>query len=290
MPPDHSAMHAPRPTLMPPGLRRHARAFTSGLVLSGLLALAFPAHAADPATAPASKPAPAKKSPAAKSAAKKPAAPKDLYAVSKPASPADLFANLKHALDHHLLLTDRFYEDATLLRFFGAARTQWYKLPRPFLKNGKLLDMSAVISPEAEPPADGKPAAAKPAAPAVDVLYKLLLKDNLEKRRALIGMDIGRDPRANVDALINAFGRDGRVTNPNDNADPARPRPPTPGNHPLGNKLVSYDFDGLTGKGTINAFINGDGTVGNLILVEEQKEWTLAPIVTQPAAPRPPAD
>jgi hypothetical protein len=104
----------------------------------------------------------------------------------------------------------------------------------------------------------------------------------------MIGMDIGRDPRANVDVLIAAFGREGRVTSPDENANPARPRPPTPGNHPLGNKLVSYDFDGVTGKGTINAFINGDGTVGNIILAEEQKEWTLAPIVSQPAAlPKP---
>jgi hypothetical protein len=273
MPPDHSAMHAPRPALSPPGLRRCARAFTSWLALSGLLALACPAHAADPA--PAQKPAPAKKSPAAKSAAKKPAAPKDLYAVTKPASPADLFANLRHALDHHLLFADRFYEDATLLRFFGAARTQWYKLPRPFLKNGKLLDMSAVLNPEGE----------KAAATSVEVLYKLILKDNLEKRRAMLGIDIGHDPRASVDALITAFGRDGRVTDPNEGADPARPRPSTPGNHPLGNKLVSYEFDGLTSKGVLNAYINGDGSVGNLIVVEEQKEWTLAPIVSQPAAP-----
>jgi hypothetical protein len=163
-------------------------------------------------------------------------------------------------------------------------------LPRPFLKNGKLLDMGAVFSLDAEPGPDGNMPAAKPAAPAVDVLYKLLVKDNLEKRRALIGMDIGRDPRASVDALIAAFGREGRVTNPNEGADTARLRPPTPGNHPLGNKLVSYDFDGPASKGTINAFINGDGTVGNLMLVEEQKEWTLAPLVTQPVAPRPPAN
>jgi hypothetical protein len=245
-------------------------------------ALACPAgQAAEPAAAPA-KPAPAKKAAPAKADtkanAKAPAsksAAKDPYAVAPPKDPAALLANLKQALDHHLLLNDRFYEDQTLLRFFGAQQTRWMKLPRPFIKSGKLVGMDAVFTPAP----DAKSALA------IDILVKFINKETLEKRRALIGMDLGFDARANVDALIAAFGKEGRITDPGQGGDANRPRPATPGAHPLGNKLLSYDFDGPKSVGVLNAYINGDGVIGNLIITEEQKEWTLAPLVSQPSAP-----
>jgi hypothetical protein len=232
-----------------------------------LQAGALAAEPASPAPKPAAKPA-------AKPPAKKPAA-KDPYAVAAPTNPAALFANLKLALDQHLLLSDRFYEDQTLLRFFGARQARWMKLPRPFIKSGKLLGMDAVFTPAPD----------ARSTLAVDVLVKYVSKEALEKRRALIGMDLGFDARANVDALIAAFGKEGRVTDPGQGGDANRPRPTTPGSHPLGNKLVSYDFDGPKSVGVLNAYINGDGVIGNLIITEEQKEWSIAPLVAAPAAP-----
>lgn len=228
-----------------------------------------PAKAAPAPKAAADKPA---AKPSGKAPAKKPAAPKDPYAVTAPRDPAALFANLKRALDSHLLLSDRFYEDQTLLRFFGAQQARWMKLPRPFIKSGKLTGMDAVFTPAPD----------ARSALAVDVLVKYVNKETLEKRRAMIGMDLGFDARANVDALITAFGREGRVTDPNQGADPSRPRATTPGSHPLGNKLVSYDFDGPKSVGVLNAYINGDGVIGNLIITEEQKEWSIAPLVASP--------
>jgi hypothetical protein len=236
------------------------------LALACVLALAAPAAGAAPKK-PAKKPV--KK--AAKAHAK--AQAKNLYAgVKRPAAPAELLQNLRFALDHHLLLTDAFYEEKNLQRFFGNERARWYALPRPFIKSGKLQGFATVFT-----PAGG--------GMAVDVLVKYMVEGTREKRRALIGMDVARDPRATAETVVSVFGAEGHVVDPAAQTGD-RPAPATPGDHPVGNKLLSYEFDSPSSRGSLNVMINGDGTIGNIIAVEEQKQWRIAPPVVQPQAPQ----
>jgi len=225
-------------------------------VLSCLLAL-------EPGHAEAAPKKGAKKE-AAKTAAK------DAYAtVAKPAEPADLLRNLKFALDHHLLLTDSFYEEKNLQRFFGNERARWYKLPRPFIRSGKLQGFGGVFAPAG----DGM---------AVDVLYKYMVQGTQEKRRAMIGLDVVRDARATAETVVSVFGIEGHVVDPSTQDAPGRAWPLTPGNHPVGNKILSYEFDGPASKGSLNVMINGDGSIANIIVTEEEKLWSLAPLVALP--------
>ncbi|HEY4372364.1 MAG TPA: hypothetical protein VGN52_10595 [Burkholderiales bacterium] len=217
-----------------------------------MLALMLPAHAQ---AAPRKEPAKAK-------------AAKDPYAgVQRPASPEELLRNLKFALEHHLLLSDVFYEEKTLQRFFGNRSARWFKLPRPFIRNGRLLGLDGVFA-----SAGGETT--------INVLYKLVPEGDREKRRAMIGIDAARDARATADTVIRVFGVDGRVVNPG--------AAPAPGTHRFGNKLLVYEFDGPQSKGNLNIQITVDGGIGNIIAVEEQKGSTLAPLVIQPP-PAPPA-
>ena len=192
-----------------------------------------------------------------------------LAGVARPATPVELLRNLKFALDHHLLLTDSFYEERNLQRFFGNQHASWYKLPRPFIRSGKLQGFAGVFEPAGN-------------AMAVDVLYKYVVQGAQEKRRAMIGMDVARDPRATAESVVSVFGIEGHVVDPATQGTPGRPLALTPGEHPVGNKVLSYDFDGPASKGTLNIMINGDGTIANIIAVEEQKLWSLAPLVAQP--------
>ncbi|MDB5803118.1 MAG: hypothetical protein JWN73_440 [Betaproteobacteria bacterium] len=204
--------------------------------------------------------------------AKKEARPaaKDAYAgVVKPVAPVDLLRNLKFALDHHLLLTDSFYEEKNLQRFFGNERTRWYRLPRPFIRSGKLQGFGGVFAPSG----DGM---------AVDVLYKYIVQGTQEKRRAMIGLDVVRDARATAETVVSVFGIEGHVVDPAAQDAPGRAQPLTPGNHPVGNKVLSYDFDGSASKGSLNVMINGDGSIANIIVTEEEKLWSLAPLVASP--------
>jgi hypothetical protein len=191
------------------------------------------------------------------------------HAVAKPATPTDLLRNLKFALDHHLLLTDTFYEEKNLQRFFGNERARWYKLPRPFIRSGKLQGFGGVFAPSGE-------------GMAVDVLYKYIVQGTQEKRRAMIGLDVARDARATAEAVVSVFGTEGHVVDPAAQDAPGRARALTPGNHPMGNKVLSYAFDGPASKGSLNVMINGDGSVANLIVTEEEKLWSLAPLVALP--------
>lgn len=210
-----------------------------------------------------------------KKSAKKAEAVKDAYAgVEKPANPEELLRNLKFALEHHLLLSDAFYEEKNLQRFFGNRRTHWFKLPRPFIRNGKLQGLEAVFQP------GGNEAT-------IDVLYKYVAEGNREKRRAMIGIDGGRDARAGVDMVIRVFGKEGRVLEPDPRDNPGPARPAAAAIHPMGNKLLAYEFDGPQSKGNLNIRINSDGSVGNIIAIEEQKAWVLAPLVVQPPQPAP---
>jgi hypothetical protein len=226
----------------------------------------------------AADPVPAKPAPAAKPAPKplaKPAPPKaaqDPYtAVQKPATPDALLRNVRFALEQHLLVTERFYEDQTLQRYFGGSRTLWFRLPRPILKNGKLQDFGAVFAQDSAAATRG-----------MDIMYKLVKQGAGEKRRALIGMELGNDPRNTVDAVLEVFGRTGQVADPGQNPDVARPRTNTPGNHPLGNKLVTYEFDGPRSRGLANFLVNGDGSLASFMLVEEDKAYGIAPMTAYP--------
>jgi hypothetical protein len=234
-------------------------ACSRAIALSCALALALPLS--DNAGA-------APKTSAKKEAGK--AAAKGAYAgVSKPATPPELLRNLKFALDHHLLLTDAFYEEKNLQRFFGNQRASWYKLPRPFIRSGKLQGLGAVFEPAGN-------------AMVVDVLSKYVVQGTQERRRAMIGMDVARDPRATAESVVSVFGIEGHVVDPATQGTPGRPLALTPGEHPVGNKVLSYDFDGPSSKGSLNIMINGDGTIANIIAIEEQKLWSLAPLVAQP--------
>jgi hypothetical protein len=230
------------------------------------------AHAADPVPA---KPVPKA---AAKPAAKAPAKPappkgvKDPYtAVQKPAAPEALLRNIKFALEQHLLVNERFYEDQTLQRYFGAQRTLWFRLPRPILKNGKLQDFGTVF-------AQDTTAGTR----AMDIMYKLVKQGVGEKRRALIGMELGGDPRNTIGAVLEVFGRTGQVADPSQNPEVARSRANTPGDHPLGNKLVTYEFDGPRSRGLANFLVNGDGSLASFMLVEEDKDYGIAPMTAYP--------
>jgi hypothetical protein len=211
----------------------------------------------------------------AKKEAAKPAA-KDAYAgVVKPVAPADLLRNLKFALDHHLLLTDSFYEEKNLQRFFGNERARWYKLPRPFIRSGKLQGFGGVFAPAGSDMV-------------IDVLYKYIVQGTQEKRRAMIGLDVMRDARATAETVVSVFGVEGHVVDPAAQEGAGRPRSLTPGDHPVGNKLLSYEFDGAASKGSLNVMLNGDGSIANIIATEEEKSWSLAPLVALPKQPAEP--
>jgi len=234
------------------------------VVLSCALALALQPGQAGAATKKSAK------KETAKSAAK------DAHAgVARPVTPADLLRNLKFALDNHLLLTDSFYEEKNLQRFFGNERARWYKLPRPFIRSGKLQGFGSVFAPAGNDMA-------------VDVLYKYIVQGTQEKRRAMIGLDVARDARATAETVVSVFGIEGRVVDPAAQEGTGRPRPLTPGNHPVGNKLLSYDFDGPASKGSLNVMINGDGSIANIIASDEEKLWSLAPLVALPKQPAEP--
>lgn len=202
-----------------------------------------------------------------KGAAKAKAAAKDPYAgVRRPADPEELLRNLKFTLEHHLLLSDAFYEEKTLQRFFGNQSARWFKLPRPFIRNGRLLGFDTVFA-----PGGGETT--------INVLYKLVPEGDREKRRAMIGVDAARDARATADTVIRVFGVEGRVVEPGAAS--------APGTHRLGNKVLVYEFDGPQSKGNLNIQITADGGIGNIMAVEEQKVSTLAPLVIQPQPPAP---
>ena len=261
-------MAARSPPIEPTLYLKHNSGVTQDKLLISLtcalaLALAHPGSA-DAQTA-AEKKSAKKKAEAKKAAKAAPAA-----AIKPPTNPVELLQNFKIALTRQQLLTDSFYEDASLLRFFGAQQTRWFKLPRPFIKSGKVTGLAQVFQ---------QPPSTQPVS--IDVLYKFVTQGTQEKRRAMIGMDI-RDTRLTIDAAQAVLGQQLKITNPYAKDDPDRARTPTPGDHPLGNRLISYDFDAPASTGTLSLMVNGDGTIANIIAVQEEKEWKLAPLVVVP--------
>ena len=98
----------------------------------------------------------------------------------------------------------------------------------------------------------------------------------------MLGLELGADPRNSIETVIEVFGRDGRVSDTDQIPDATRPRAATPGTHPLGNKLVTYEFDGPASRGLANFLVNGDGTLASFMLVAEDKNFALAPVTAGP--------
>lgn len=264
------------PLLIPPmphSLFARAAFACAGLAVSTCaLAQTPPAPASAADKAAAKKAAPAKAAPAAAAPRPAPVLKNPYAALKKPLNPNDLLKNLQVVLTYHLLVEERFYEEPNVLRTFGAERMRWFKLPRPALKSGRMAGFGKLFEPASD-------------AHSADLLLKIVPKDTLQKRRGLAGIEVGRDNRLDVAAVRTVFGDNAQVIDPHQNEDPARALPRSPGTHPLGNKVIVYEFDGAASKGSLKFTVSGDGTIASITAIEEEKNWSLAPIIALPPPP-----
>lgn len=158
--------------------------------------------------------------------------------VDRPATTIEVLRNLKFALEHDLFLHADFYADENLKKVFAATNISWDEVS-PMRTSGRMFATFGAF-------------------------FLIRGKVDGQGREALDGKMYGSGIIAanwNAPAVIAAFGKPAKITNPYAAENPVHPTPVMPKTHELGNLAIEYRFESSKAVASFYCLFNGDGTV-----------------------------
>ncbi|MCE1227256.1 MAG: hypothetical protein LWW87_12355 [Geobacteraceae bacterium] len=177
-------------------------------------------------------------------------AAKLMKAVSKPKNPKQLLQNMKFAIKNDLLIRDDFYTDENLKKLFGGNRVKWLD-NKQNNKHAEILNFAGLFE-NAEKYKGG----------GMHIYWEKLDSNkaisDTGKVHVRVSINTFGDSRFRAEVVENVFGTKMQVKNLYKDNDPS---PLSPGNHRLGNKVISYTFSNPTLKSSIGFVVRGDGSI-----------------------------